>query len=142
MPSKFTPIVRVKKQALDKIEIKLIRAKNDLSKYNFELSIAKDEINRHQMPKSGDVSELRQSLEILKIMNASLKELKEKIELTQREVAHFTYQYKNANLEYEKVKYLEEEEIKLDLKKKKRAEELMLDEFATIKFAQGLNRDI
>ncbi|MGG7072705.1 flagellar export protein FliJ [Campylobacter sp. 9BO] len=141
MKSKFTPVVSVKKQALDRLESKVAMARANIARKKAELQEAQNAANAYQMPTQGSMSELRESLEILRIMNDELKTIKAELNIAGRELTHFTHQYKNASLEFEKMKFLEQEDIKAVLKKKKRDEELALDEFATMKFAQGLKQN-
>lgn len=139
MKSKFSYIVRVKKQQLDTIQIKVSAAKFKLDAFELNLKSARQNLNKFCLPKSGNINELNENLKILSIMRDEVSTLSEKVELAKKELMHFTHQYKNANLEYEKMKFLEQDEIRVKLKAIKRKEELLLDEFATIKFAQ--NRD-
>lgn len=135
MKSKFSSIVRVKKQALDRAEAKVAIARANVATYELNLNNAKAELNSFGLIKSGNVNELKQELYKLNIMRDEVATLSEKLNLAQRELAHFTHQYKNANLDYEKMKYLEQEDFKLAIKIAKQKEALMLDEFATIKFS-------
>lgn len=135
MKSKFSSIVRVKKQALDRAEAKVAIARANVAAYELNLNNAKAKLNEFHLLKSGNVNELRQDLYQLNIMRNEITVLNEKLTLAQRELTHFTHQYKNANLDYEKMKFLEQEEFKVAIKKAKQKEALMLDEFATMKFS-------
>ncbi|MCR4941508.1 MAG: flagellar export protein FliJ [Campylobacter sp.] len=139
MGSKFTSIVRVKKQALQKAELNLVRARNSLTRLSHDLDEARKEAANITIPKSGNASVLSQSMQFFRVLNQNINQIKENIELRQKEIVHFTNLYKNANIEHEKVKYLEQEDIKMQLKQKKRVEEHALDEFATMKFARDKN---
>ena len=132
MKSKFSSVVRVKKQMMDKIEVRLVAARLNVRRLEASLKAVLDEFD---LPKSGNANDLKGDLELLKIMRDELASYKEQLELAKKEVAHFEHQYKNANLEYEKMKYLEKEDFKREIKRIERAESLALDEFAIIKFA-------
>ncbi|AQW83653.1 flagellar export protein FliJ [Campylobacter pinnipediorum] len=135
MTNKFSSIVRVKKQILDKIEAKLAKARNNVRTCELNIQTAKDRLSQTLLPKTGNISELRQELHLINIMKNDILLLNEKLNIAQKEVMHFTHQYKNANLEYEKMKYLEQEEFKKEIKRIKQKEMMELDEFATIKFS-------
>lgn len=141
MKSKFSPVVRVRKQALEIAQNKVAIARANVARLESLVKDAQDELNRYETPRSGNINELKQSLEILRIMNDDLARLKAGVNIAKSELSHFLHQYKNANLEYEKMKYLEQEDINFMLKKEKHAQEVALNEFAVMKFAQGLNRD-
>ncbi|MDL0088830.1 flagellar export protein FliJ [Campylobacter gastrosuis] len=138
MKSKFSQVVNVKKQALDRAEAKVAQARLNVANYEAKLNQARANLDSFALPKQGNISELNQNLELLKIMRSEVLSLNERLEIAKKELLHFTHQYKNANLDYEKMKFLKDEEIKQKLKEIKRKEELLLDEFATIKFAQNM----
>lgn len=135
MKSKFSAVVRVKKQVLDKAEARLTLARSNLSSCENNLTIAKNALAKFDMPRSGSTSDLRQNLELLVLMRNEIAGLKERLDLAKKEVAHFEFQYKRANLDYEKMKYLEKQEFKAELKRIEHAEAVALDEFAVMKFA-------
>ena len=135
MKSKFSSVVRVKKQMMDKIEVRLVAARLNVRRVEASLKAVRDKLDEFDLPKSGNTNDLKGNLELLKIMRDELASYKEQLELAKKEVAHFEHQYKNANLEYEKMKYLEKEDFKREIKRIERAESLALDEFAVIKFA-------
>lgn len=138
MKSKFSQVVNVKKQALDRAEAKVAQARLNVANYEAKLNQARANLDSFALPKQGNINELNQNLELLKIMRSEVLSLNERLEIAKKELLHFTHQYKNANLDYEKMKFLKDEEIKQKLKEIKRKEELLLDEFATIKFAQNM----
>ena len=56
-----------------------------------------------------------------------------------RKIAHLERQYKVANLEYEKMKYLQTQDFSAQIEKIKKAEAAALDEFATMNFTRQKN---
>lgn len=133
--TKFSQILKVKKRALEKIEIDLTKSRNKLSMLKNELNELLLSISSHQFPKKGTTIELNANLAILNAYKNEKNDLNEKISLTGKEIMHFEHLYKKAYLDYEKIKYLEEEEIKKTIIKGKKQEQLMLDEIATQRFA-------
>ncbi|MGH1600528.1 flagellar FliJ family protein [Campylobacter majalis] len=140
MKSKFSQVVKVKKQALDLAEARVAKARNNVVICEQNHEKAKAVLAKFILPQSGTTSELNESLKLVSLMRNEIKALNEKLEISKRELMHFSHQYKNANLEYEKMKYLEQEDIKKILKQIKHKESIELDEFAVIKFSQ--NRDL
>ncbi|MBE2984132.1 flagellar FliJ family protein [Campylobacter sp. RM9344] len=142
MKSKFTQVVRVKKQVLDKIEAKLVLARSNIVTCENNVLFATQTLSKFDMPRSGSASDLRQNLELLKIMRDELKGLKERLELAKKELIHLNHQHKNASLDYEKMKYLEQEDFKTEIKRVQREQSAALDEFAVMKFASRSNEAI
>ena len=135
MKSKFTSVVRVKKQEMDKVEAKLVVARLNVRNAEEKIALLRAKLNEFSLPKSGNIGELRENLELINIARAELSACKESLEIAKKEVLHYENKYKNANLEYEKMKYLEKEEFKKEIKRIQKAEALALDEFAVMKFA-------
>lgn len=133
--TKFSQILKVKKQALEKIEIDLTKRRNKLSVLKNEINDLIKQISDHEFPKKGNSIELNSNLAILNTYKNQKQNLSEKINLTNKEIMHFEHLYKKAYLDYEKIKYLEEEEIKKFILKAKKQEQIMLDEIATQRFA-------
>ena len=135
MKSKFTSVVRVKKQEMDKVEAKLVVARLNVRSAEENLALLRARLDEFSLPKSGNIDELRQNLELINIARQELRACKERLEIAKKEVLHYENKYKNANLEYEKMRYLEKEEFKREIKRIQKAEALALDEFAVMKFA-------
>ena len=134
MKSKFTSVVRVKKQEMDKVEAKLVVARLNVRSAEENLVLLRTRLNEFSLPKNGNIDELRQNLELISIARQELSACKERLEIAKKEVLHYEHKYKNANLEYEKMRYLEKQEFKREIKRIQKAEALALDEFAVMKF--------
>ena len=122
MKSKFTQIVNIKKRNLDKIELNLARTRNEAAMIEGFIAQAAEQISKFEMPSSGSATDLRGSLE--------------RLELMKKNSAHFERQHKVANLEYEKMKYLQTQDFSAQIEKIKKAEAAALDEFATMNFTR------
>lgn len=134
MSSKYTPVVKVKKQELDKAETNLAKAKQRQKANEEALMRANAEYLSVSLPNSGSVELLKQSLEIKAIAKNVKDAAKEKVELSAKEMTHYQHLYKSAHLAYEKIKYLESEELKAVQAKLKKAEQKALDDIATSKY--------
>ena len=136
MKSKFTQIVNIKKRNLDKIELNLARTRNEAAMIEGFIAQAAEQISKFEMPLSGSAADLRGSLELLGAMRREKNLLTERLELTKKSIAHLERQYKAANLEYEKMKYLQTQDFSAQIEKIKKAEAAALDEFATMNFTR------
>lgn len=97
---------------------------------------AVNDITAYEMPSGGNFNEMRASLEILKAMRREKELLLERLSLTKKEIVHLEHRYKNANLEFEKMKYLQTQDFNVQMENIKKAEAAAMDEFATMKFAR------
>ena len=84
----------------------------------------------------GSATDLRGSLELLGAMRREKNLLTERLELMKKNIAHLERQHKAANLEYEKMKYLQTQDFSAQIEKIKKAEAAALDEFATMNFTR------
>ncbi|MDO5045370.1 flagellar export protein FliJ [Campylobacter sp.] len=135
MKSKFSQIVKVKKQNLDKIAMRLSRSRAEALMIEGFIAEANSQIASISLPKSGEISHIQGSLELLNLARKEKDILTQRLELTKKNIMHFEHQYKNANLEYEKMKYLESEDFKSQIDNIKRIEKNTLDEFGAIRYA-------
>ena len=134
MSSKYTTVVKVRKQELDKAETNLAKAKQRQKANEEALMRANAEYLSVNLPSAGSAEELKQSLEFRAIAKNVKDAAKEKVELSAKEMRHFQHLYKNAHLEYEKIKYLESEELKTLQTKLRKAEQKALDDIAVSKY--------
>jgi len=133
--SKFTPIAKVRKQQRDRVETNLARARAEKVSLEKKILLIFKEIKDSEMPKRGNISLitlLRERLVILRREKDSLElSLQEKDELIKK----FQLEYKQANIEYEKIKYLEEQDYEIWVEKVKKQEQSDMDEISTMLFA-------
>ena len=141
MKSKFTQIVNIKKRNLDKIELNLARTRNEAAMIEGFIAQAAEQISKFEMPSSGSTIDLRGSLELLGAMRREKNLLTERLKLMKKNITHLERQYKAANLEYEKMKYLQTQDFSAQIEKIKKAEAAALDEFATMNFTRQKNAD-
>lgn len=134
MKSKYSSVVKVKKQELDRAEIDLSKAKQRQRANEEALQRANEEYLSLSLPEQGSVLLLRQGLEFREIARGMKEFAKEKVKLSEQEMNHYQHLYKKAHLAYEKIKYLETEELKEFEEKLRKAEEKTLDEIAISKY--------
>ncbi|EAI6220088.1 hypothetical protein CA152_08680, partial [Campylobacter upsaliensis] len=99
------------------------------------LGLAREELLNLSTLK-GQISseELRANVFMEGVAREALTRAKEKVELSHKEVNHYQFLYKKAHLDYEKIKYLQSEELKAMQKAMQKAEEKFLDELAISRF--------
>ncbi|NDJ28080.1 hypothetical protein DMB95_07460 [Campylobacter sp. MIT 12-8780] len=137
MKSKYSSVLKVKKQGLDKAEQNLSQAKQRQAQNELAFQNASLECANFVLPQNGNTQMLKQSLEMLEIARNVKERAKEKLELSQKEVLHYQTLYKRASLDYEKIKYLQSEEFKAMQKRLKKEEEKFLDEIAISRHFYG-----
>lgn len=114
----------------------MARTRNEAAMIEGFIAQATEQISKFEMPSSGSAIDLRGSLELLGAMRREKNLLTERLELMKKNIAHLERQYKAANLEYEKMKYLQTQDFSAQIEKIKKAEAAALDEFATMNFTR------
>ncbi len=137
MKSKYSSVLKIKKQDLDRAESNLSKARARLRENELEFELALRQYEELRLPNSGSASLLRQGLEIVSRARAFKEAKKEKLELSHKELAHYEMLYKKANLEYEKIRYLQNEELKKLTQMLKKEEERFMDEIAISRYFYG-----
>ncbi|EHY5254493.1 flagellar FliJ family protein [Campylobacter upsaliensis] len=135
MKSKFNAVIKVKKQQLDKAQTDLNAALQRQKENERLLGLTREELLNLSTLK-GQISseELRANVFMEGVAREALTRAKEKVELSHKEVNHYQFLYKKAHLDYEKIKYLQSEELKAMQKAMQKAEEKFLDELAISRF--------
>jgi flagellar biosynthesis chaperone FliJ len=130
MKSRFTSLVTVKKNSMQKSERLLQNANKNLqnAKASFNESLA--ELQNIPSVSSGMISEFLANRSLLDSQRAIIEHNKEWCQYTEKEVLKAKQQLKYDMIEYEKFKYLELQELEKILKLKKIQEAKDLDEVA------------
>ena len=113
----------------------MARTRNEAAMIEGFIAQAAEQISKFEMPSSGSAIDLRGAMRREKNL------LTERLELTKKSITHLERQYKAANLEYEKMKYLQMQDFSAQIEKIKKAEAAALDEFATMNFTRQKNAD-
>jgi len=128
--TKFDSLVKLKKLKIDEKEREITKLNNQIKIAYDELQTIKKEIKNFKYPKEGNFALITQ----FKLMqNAIFNQIKEKenyINFLENQKNILSNQLKELYLEYEKMKYLQAEEIKKYIKKLKQKEAKELDEIA------------
>lgn len=133
--SKFSTIVKIRKQKCDEIERELLQSRAKERMLKSKISRLYEEILKVDSPKEGKVSLLILTNEQKRILNLEKKQCEQDLRVAKSSTKKFQEAYKKAHMEYEKIKYLEEQELLALMQKIKKEEQLYLDEVATMLFA-------
>lgn len=111
MKSQFSKIAKIRKQKRDAIERELMKSQNKERMLNHKITTLYEEIAAVQMPKEGLVSALLMVGEQKSILNREKKRCEQELFVVQRTTKQLQGEYQKAHVEYEKIKYLEEQEL-------------------------------
>ena len=132
MKTKFDAIVKIKAERADKI-------KRDIQKINraiLEITEKQEELReslfRFSLPKSGSFSKIIQAKEMQNILKSEIEKYDSQISMLQNRKKDLLEELKNAEIEYEKMKYLQGEEIKKIIKQNRLKESREIDEIAIL----------
>jgi len=140
MKTRFSSLVSVKKNSMQKSELVVQNANNNLNNARNALENAYIELQHIQSPIAGKITELFASRVLLNTQRNIIKENEEWIIFAEKELGFAKAKLKADMIEYEKFKYLELKEINAILKKIKIKEAKDLDEIALITHAKNNNR--
>ena len=135
MKSKFSKIAKIRKQKREAIEKELLKSQNRQKMLTHKIASLYEEIISIKMPQNGTVSLLSLVGEQKKILNRDKKHYEHELLLATVATQKLQEEYKKAHIEYEKIKYLEEQELQALIDKMKLQEQLYLDEISTMLFA-------
>lgn len=142
MKSQFSKIAKIRKQKRDSIERDLIKSQNKEKMLRHKITVLYDEIRGLQTPREGTVSMLSLIAEQKRILNRDKKRLEEELILVEKNTALLQSAYQKAHVEYEKIHYLEEQELQAIIAKLKKEEQLALDEISTQLFANQMQKKV
>ncbi|MFK5881364.1 MAG: flagellar export protein FliJ [Sulfurospirillum sp.] len=137
MPIVFSKISKINRQKLDKLESELFMIKSEIKKIKRNIKETYSYIDNLIIPQNGTIKEFNVFAQRRKVLN--LQKDRQKRDLHKKEVklSHKYEEYKKAKLEYEKIKYLKEQEIAKKLKKIKKDEQKELDEMSNLLFKRN-----
>ncbi len=123
-------MMKLKKRQLEEVEKRLVKARAERAAILQEIERLKAQKCNMEFPKEGNISNMgvvfssRQSLQYRIEMKQNAQERVE------RQIVEFQEEYRSANLEYEKMKYLDELEVEKLLEALKTKEAKTMDEIA------------
>ena len=137
MKTKYSSLVSVKKNIMQKSELALQQANATLQKAReaFETSLL--ELQSISIPKQGTISEFLSSRALLDAQRHLIRHNKEWVTFAQEQVNIAKENLKKTMMDYEKFKYLELQEIEQIISKRKIKEVKDLDEVALMTFSNN-----
>lgn len=139
MKSRFSPLVKVKKNSMQKSERFLQKATVNLNSASSALELSYNTLKEIAPPSRGSMSQMLASRTLLSSQRELIKHNQEWVTFAKNQVEQARVQLKADMIELEKFQYLELQEIKQELKKKAVLEAKNLDEVALMAFT-GKNR--
>ena len=130
MKTRFSSLVTLKKNTMDKSERAVQSANADLNSATMALEISYSSLNGLEVPQSGTMSKMLATRTLLDSQRGLIQHNKEWMSFAKNQVVQAKEQLKLDMIEHEKFKYLELEEIKKVLKEQKIRESKDLDEVA------------
>jgi len=128
--TKFDSLVKLKKLKISEIEKEISKLNNQITNATEELEQIQTEISNFQLPQEGNFALITQFKMMLNAMINQKVNKEKQINFLNNQKEILTNQLKEANLEYEKMKYLQGEEIKKYIKQLKEKEAKEIDEIA------------
>ena len=139
MKSRFSPLVKVKKNSMQKSERFLQKATVNLNSASSALELSYNTLKDIAPPSRGSMSQMLASRTLLSSQRELIKHNQEWVTFAKNQIEQAKAQLKADMIELEKFQYLELEEIKQELKKKAMLEAKDLDEIALMTY-MGKNR--
>jgi len=136
MKTKFSPILQIKKLESEKLQNEIVKLQNQKRKREQEYETLKDELKKITPPQKGDIKELNTTFLKLTLQNEAIEQKKQNILFLEEQVKLTELKYKEAMLEYEKIKHLHELEVKKIVDEIKKQEAKELDEIGTLLFSR------
>lgn len=134
MQTRYTPLVKLKKSAMEKSERSLMQANATLNSAKSALELSYNSLNQIDTPNYGNIKEFIASRALLDSQRELIKHNKEWVGFAKSQADKAKEQLKKDMIEYEKYNYLEYLEIKKNLQEKKLKESKELDEIALMRF--------
>lgn len=134
MKTRYSPLVSVKKNIVQKSEQLLQSATARLESAKEALQTSLLELHTIEMPQSGNIQNFLSARTLLDAQRALISQNEEWIIYAKREVEEAREQLKKDSIEFEKFNYLQLEEIKRVLKERKLQEAKELDEVALMTY--------
>lgn len=136
MKTRFSSLVKLKKNTMDKSERVVQKANADLNSAATALEISYQSIQEITPPKSGSMKEFLANRTLLSSGRGIINHNKEWLNFAKNQVKQAKEKLKLDMIEHEKFKYLELQEINKEIKKIKLQEMKDLDEVALMTYAQ------
>ncbi len=136
MKTRFSSLVKLKKSTMQKSERVMQKANANLNTAAMSLEMSYNDLKDVEPPISGTMGDFLASRTLLNSQRSVIKNNSEWLNFAKNQVNIAKEQLKLDMIEHEKFKYLELQEIKKELQKKKIQEAKDLDEVALMTYAK------
>lgn len=134
MKSRYEPLVKLKKQALDKAEQALMSANNEVTLSDAALDNAYAQLSFLISPQNGTIGELFQAQMIAQAQHREIESCRLRANRARINQDRAREAFRFSRIEFEKFNYLELQEIETMVAKVKQEEAKMLDEIGTMTY--------
>lgn len=134
MKTRFSSLVNLKKSTMQRSERVVQKANLDLNSAKEALELSYNSLDDIDTPQSGNITDFLASRALISSQRGLIEHNKEWVGFAKNQLNQLKQQLKNDTIEYEKFNYLEIEEIKKVLKKRKLQEAKDLDEVALMTY--------
>ncbi len=134
MKTKFLQLLKIKEQKLKNIELRLYHVQN--LKFNIlkEIEDIVHDIKKLELPKNGNFAKIGIVYSNKKYLMQQKEIKKQELIVLENKIVQIKDQYKKASIDYERIKYLHNMEIKKIIHKIKEQEQKEMDEIANLLF--------
>jgi len=132
MKTKFSDILKIKKQAVEKVERNIQKINSSIQMLQNKINSLNNELLSFSFPKEGDFRKFQQVKLMQENLINKIKNFENQIGILENRKNELMKELKKANIEYEKIKYLENLEIQKMIKEKRLKENREMDEIAIL----------
>lgn len=125
-------MVKINKQKVEKIERDIQKINSSINELNNKIKELEELLSSFLIPKKGNFSYFNQIKSQQFFIRDEIKRVKNQIIMLENRKKELFEELKKANIEYEKVKYLQIQEIKKIIKKNRLKEAREMDEIAIL----------
>lgn len=133
MKSRFTPLVKLKKSEVERLEQRFLVQKQTISSLETHIEQLLLEYDNISVPAHGDFSLFRQVQLLKQSTQTSIELVAIELNQAKEELSQIQQNINLAHKELEKFTFLERQEIEEYIKERKKKEQLELDEIAVMR---------
>jgi len=142
LKTRYTSLVNVKKNTVQKSERDLQHANANLKNAQTALKLSFDSLNDIDSPTIGQISDFLSSRMLFDAQRNVIQHNEEWVNFAKEEIQRAKAELKLQMIEYEKFNYLEQEELKKIIYQQKIAEAKELDEVALMTYSNKQKKEI
>lgn len=135
MKTRFDSLLKIKKQSMQEKELEIAKLNSLIHKKLDEARECQEEMRAFLTPSAGSMQDFKMLAEYKQAFLFQIDSIHLEISELKNERSKYEEAYRLASIEYEKTKYLQENERKKLLLALKRQEEKNIDEIASIRFS-------